>query len=384
MTTPLRPAATDESRTTVPTMLAARLHEIGKPMQLEQVPIPTPRPNDVVVQVKACNVVPNLKNVLATYAEWFPYLPLPHLPAIFGLDSAGVVTEVGDQVRGVKVGDRVYVNPGLSCGSCRACRRGEDQNCSAYTFMGYFAFGPDGQKLFDAYPYGGLSEYLTAPERNLVRLPDSVTFEQGARFGYLGTAFSALRKAGAGPGRTVLIDGISGTLGLGACLIALGLGVTRILGTGRNPDLLDDVRSVAPGRIDVLPAGTANLPDWVREQADGEGVDIAIDALGPGAPAEAMLEALDPLARGGVLVDIGGMMERPGLDLFAMMCSQRSVLGSLWFSTREGQDMADMAGSGALDLSVLEHHTFPLVQVNEALDSIPARHGGFTNFLCVP
>ena len=65
--------------------------------------------------------------------------------------------------------------------------------------MGYFAFGPDGQRQFDAYPYGGLAEYLTAPQRNLVKLPDSVTFEQGARFGYLGTAYSALRKAGAGP-----------------------------------------------------------------------------------------------------------------------------------------------------------------------------------------
>jgi threonine dehydrogenase-like Zn-dependent dehydrogenase len=368
----------------VETMLAARLHEIGKPMQLEQVPIPTPRSTDVVVQVKACNVVPNLKNVLATYAEWFPYLPLPKLPAIFGLDSAGVVTEVGDQVRGIGVGDRVYVNPGLSCGSCRACRRGEDQNCPDYTFMGYFAFGPGGQKLFDAYPYGGLAEYLTAPGRNLVVLPDSVTFEQGARFGYLGTAFSALRKAGAGPGRTVLVDGISGTLGLGACLIALGLGVTRILGTGRNPDLLEDVKAIAPDRIDALSAGAANLPEWVRERTGGEGVDIVIDALGPGAPAEAMIEAIDALRRGGVLVDIGGMMERPGLDLFAMMCSQRSVLGSLWFSTGEAQDMADMAGAGALDLSVLEHLTVPLSQVNEALDTIPKRHGGFTNFLCVP
>jgi threonine dehydrogenase-like Zn-dependent dehydrogenase len=374
---------TDQEKT-VGTMLAARLHEIGKPMELEQVPIPTPRSTDVVVQVKACNVVPNLKNVLATYAEWFPYLPLPRLPAVFGLDSAGVVTQVGEQVRGISVGDRVYVNPGLCCGACRACRRGEDPNCPDYTFMGYFAFGPGGQRLFDAFPYGGLAEYLTAPSRNLVVLPDSVSFEQGARFGYLGTAFSALRKAGAGPGRTVLVDGISGTLGLGACLIALGLGVTRVLGTGRNPDLLDDVKAIAPDRIDVLPAGAASLPEWAREHTDGEGVDIVIDALGPGAPAEALLDAIATLGRGGVLVDIGGMMERPALDLFAMMCTQRSILGSLWFTTAQAQDMADMAGAAALDLSVLEHHTFPLADVNDALDTLPQRHGGFTNFLCVP
>ena len=74
------------------TMLAARLHDIGKPMVLEELPVPVPRPTDVVVNVKACNVVPNLKNVLATYAEWFPYLPLPELPAIFGLDAAGVIS----------------------------------------------------------------------------------------------------------------------------------------------------------------------------------------------------------------------------------------------------------------------------------------------------
>ena len=152
-------------------MLAARLHAIGEPMKLERVPLPQPHPTDVVVQVMACNVVPNLKNVLATYAEWFPYLPLPQLPAVFGLDTSGVVTQVGNQVTDVAVGDRVYVNPGLSCGSCRACRRGEDPNCDAYTFMGYFSFGPEGQRLFDAYPYGGLAEYLTAPQRNLVKLP---------------------------------------------------------------------------------------------------------------------------------------------------------------------------------------------------------------------
>src|SRR3954453_5301896 len=365
-------------------MLVARLHEIGKPMELGKVAAPTSGPAGVVVQVKACNLVPNLKNVLAAYAEWFPFLPLPQLPAIFGLDSAGVVSEVGSAVSDFTVGDRVYVNPGLSCGSCRACRRGEEQNCRTYTFMGYFGFGPNSQQLFDAYPYGGLGEYLTAPARNLVRLPDNVTFEQGARFGYLGTAFSALRKAGAGPGRTVLIDGISGTLGLGACLIALGMGATKILGTGRNVALLEDVKAIAPGRIDVLPVGTQPLNEWVQERTDGEGADILIDALAPDAPAQSMIDAISALRRGGVAVNIGGMMERAPLDVLWMMTAQISLVGSLWFSTGEAQDMADMAGSGALDLSVLEHHTFPLSHVNDALDNLPDRHGGFTNFLVLP
>ncbi|MBY6681506.1 alcohol dehydrogenase catalytic domain-containing protein [Rhodococcus sp. BP-316] len=366
------------------TMLAARLHEIDQPMQLEQLPIPTPRATDVVVQVKACNIVPNLRNVLATYAEWFPYLPLPQLPAVFGLDSSGVVTAVGEQVTDVAVGDRVYVNPGLSCGACRACRNGIDQNCDKYTFMGYFAFGPEGQKLFDAYPYGGLSEYLTAPQRNLVKIADSVSFEEAARFGYLGTAFSALRKAGAGPGTTVLIDGISGTLGLGACLNALALGVGKIYGTGRNAELLEDVRAIAPDRIEVHALGDGEVNEWLRGRTGGDGVDIVISSVGPGAPAESIIDALATLRRGGTAVDIGGMMERPALDLFSMMCSQISVLGSLWFSTAEAQDMADLAAAGVLDLSVLEHHTFPLEKINEALDSLPARHGGFTNFISVP
>ena len=245
----------------MPTMLAARLHEIGKPMQLEQVPIPTPRPTDVVVQVKACNVVPNLKNVLATYAEWFPYLPLPQLPAIFGLDSAGVVTQVGDQVtrhpgrrpRLRQPRPVLRILPGLPP------RRGPE--LPRLHLHGLLRVRP------------GRSEALRRlPLRRPRRVPDRArsgtwsgcpTPSPSSRAPASATsapAFSALRKAGAGPGRTVLIDGISGTLGLGACLIALGLGVTRILGTGRNPDLLDDVKAIAPDRIDVLPAGTAHLP----------------------------------------------------------------------------------------------------------------------------
>lgn len=366
-------------------MLAARLHKIGDPMQLERVPTPEPRPTDVVVQVTACNIVPNLKNVLAIYAEWFPYLPLPQLPAIFGLDTAGVVSQVGDLVTNVKVGDRVYINPGISCGGCRACKRGEAPNCAKYTFMGYFSFGKDGQELFDAYPYGGLSEYMTAPQENCIKLPDTVSFEQGARFGYLGTAYSALKKAQVGPGKTVLIDGASGTLGIGGVLNALAMGATKIFGTGRNAELLQDVKALDPDRIEVHAVGDGSLQDFVLEHNGGEGVDAVISTLGPGSPKETLLEALSTLSRGGVLVDIGGMMEHPELDLFHMMCSQNSVIGSLWFTNGEAQEMSDLAGSGALDLSVLEHHVFPLQKINEALDDgLPARHGGFSNFIITP
>lgn len=366
------------------TMRVARLHEISEPMVVEHLPVPEPRPTDVLVQVKACNLVPNLRNVLSSYHQWFPQLPLPNLPAVFGLDTTGVVAAVGSHVTDVAVGERVYVNPGLCCGACRACRRGEDQNCDSYTFMGYFAFGPEGQRRFDAYPYGGFSEYLTAPQRNLVKLPDTVSFEQGARFGYLGTGFSALRRAGVGPGSTIFIDGISGTLGLGTALSALAMGATRIFGTGRNADLLEDVRKIAPDRIHVIAAGTADLSAWTREHNHGDGVDVVIDALAPDAPAEAYLEALSTLRRGGIAVDIGGMMERPAIDMISIMTQQISILGSLWFSTAEAQDMADLVGTGQLDLSVLEHHTFTLEKINEALENLPTRHGGFSNFILTP
>ena len=77
------------------TMRAARMHAVGGPMSIDTIPVPKPGSTDVLVQVKACGMVPNLGNVLANWTRWFPHLPLPKLPAIFGLDPAGVVAEVG-------------------------------------------------------------------------------------------------------------------------------------------------------------------------------------------------------------------------------------------------------------------------------------------------
>lgn len=367
-------------------MKAARLHEVGTNFIVDSIPIPEPRPNDVLVRVRACGVIPNMKNVMAKYAEWFPFLPLPPLPAIYGLDASGEISAVGSQVRELKVGDRVYVNPGTSCGSCHACRRGEPINCDAYTFLGYFGFGPKSKEVFKEYPYAGFGEYMTAPASSIVKLPNNMSFEEGARLGYLGTAYSALRKAGTAAGQSVLIHGATGTLGLGAVLLALGMGATKVFAVARNVDLLKRVKALSPQRVETLSIDGdkhANIPGWVRDHTDGLGADIFIDAVGPGTSNVVSLAGIDALRRGGRMVDIGGMSEPLPLEMFRLMCFQISVIGSLWFDVGEGQDMAEMRAAGTLDLSVLEHQRFPLSKIGEALSAVDKRSGGFTNVVIV-
>ena len=91
------------------------------------------------------------------------------------------------------VGDRVYVNPWLTCGMCPYCRANEPLLCSSAAFQGYFGFFPHSIRQLREYPFGGFSEYITASPQRLVPLPQQVSFDQAARFGYLGTSFAALR-----------------------------------------------------------------------------------------------------------------------------------------------------------------------------------------------
>jgi D-arabinose 1-dehydrogenase-like Zn-dependent alcohol dehydrogenase len=387
------------------TMIAARLHAYGAPMTLDRIEVPEPRPTDVLVEVKACGVVPNLTRVVSNY---FGTLTpdnkmMPPLPAIFGLDPAGVVAKVGEQVWQVRPGERVYVNPGRSCGSCRMCRSGQAYDCPSWTLQGYFGRS---QEIMRAYPYGGLAQYITAPATSLVKLPDSVSFETAARLGYLGTAYAAMKKIGVGPGQALLINGISGQLGLNAAQLALAMGATKILGTGRNAALLDCVKKLAPQRIEVLavpnapsqpspasgggqgggsgPAQPDPLVVWAKKLTDGHGVDGMIDCLPPGAPASAMMRALFCLRRGGRAVNVGAVMETLPLNAFWMMTNRIGLQGSVWFTTGEGEEMVAMADAGTLDLSILEHRVSPLSKVNEVLAGMDDRNGGFTNFVIDP
>ena len=259
----------------------------------------------MLVEVKACGIVPNLARVVANFFGTQAPDPkaMPPLPAIFGLDPTGVITRVGDQVRSVRPGDRVYVNPARKCGSCRMCRSGQPLDCPSFTFQGYFGRS---QEIMKAYPYGGLCQFITAPEDALVKLPDNVGYEAAARFGYLGTAYAAMKKLGVSPGQTFLVNGISGMLGLNAAMLALAMGATGILGTGRNKALLDRVKALSPQRIEVYavdesaPIGPADpLVAWAKSITEGYSVDSSLDCLPPGASAAAFMRPLFTLRRCG-------------------------------------------------------------------------------------
>jgi threonine dehydrogenase-like Zn-dependent dehydrogenase len=159
-------------------MRAARLHRLGEPMVIERIAVPDIRPTDVRVKVAACKHVPSLHKVLANRQARSPELPLPKLPAVFGLDAAGIVDQVGGLVQTFSPGDRVYVNPGVGCGACRSCRVNRANECDNFALVGWFGFGPGSQRSLAAYPIGAICDRVrkesgSAPRPGDVRTSDT-------------------------------------------------------------------------------------------------------------------------------------------------------------------------------------------------------------------
>ncbi|BGP39988.1 hypothetical protein JCM10450v2_003968 [Rhodotorula kratochvilovae] len=367
-------------------MRVARFLSIDKPLEVGTAEQPTPNAKDVLMRVAACGLVPNTANV---FRKSLPRgFILPSTPAIVGLDAAGTIDSVGAHVLGLKAGDRVYVNPFLTCGTCHQCRRGRADVCENSCLRGYFAQSEGGAKRLEHYPIGGLAEYLLSPDEKVVVLPPSISFETAARLGYIGTSYGALKKAGVGPGSTLLINGVTGTLGVAAVAIALGLGASKILGVGRNRDRLSALErlSTTEGRVVTRSSEGGDLVEWVARETGGVGVDAMYDCLGNGGDASVTSELiLRATRRGGRAVLAAGGAEGQISQSYAeAMGRDVAVFGSMWFSDAELTELVKLIGAGVVDLSFLEHKRFALDEVNEALDFVGDRPGGFTNVVVVP
>src|SRR5476649_2585028 len=264
-------------------MKAMVLHGMGQPLKLEEVPTPKVGPADVLVRVRACGIGLTVLNLLATPGRVTSY------PRIPGHEIAGDIVEVGAAVRNVKVGQRVTNHFYLTCGQCKECRSGRETLC----------LDPRGN--IGAATDGGYAEYVVLPERNIVTIPDGVSYVDAAvASDAIATPYHACHKeARLGPGDSVLVIGAGGGVGIHMVQMARLCGA-RVLAADIGDDKLALAKSM--GADDLIDARNAKLADEVKALTHGLGVDAVIDIVASRATLEAGLQSL---AMGGRLVIVG-------------------------------------------------------------------------------
>jgi NADPH:quinone reductase-like Zn-dependent oxidoreductase len=252
-------------------------------------------------------------------------------PHVVGSDGAGTVEQAGAGVTGFRPGDRVMINPTLSCGSCSACLAGEHSLCHKLSVLG-------------EHRPGTAAEYIVVPAENLAQVPAAMPWPQAAAFSLAAlTAWRMLTtRAGLQLGESVLIWGIGGGVALAALQVAQLLGAQTIVTSGADLKL-EKARSL--GAKSLINHRQKDVAAEVRKLTDGRGVDVVVDSVGE----QSWTGSLRSLKRGGRLV-VCGATSGPivSLDLRRLFWHQWSLLGSTLGSQREYSEIVSLADQGKL------------------------------------
>ena len=298
---------------------------------LAELELPSPTlasEHDVLIRVRAAAI--NHLDLFLTEGIKGITVSFPH---IVGTDGAGVVEQVGAAVRSVRPGDRVALNPGISCGRCEACAGGEEPLCRDYAILG------------EHLP-GTAAEFVIVPERNVAKIPEEMPWEVAAALPLSNlTAWRMLTtRAKVEAGETVLIWGIGGGVALAALAIARHLGA-RIFVTSSSDRKLEHARNLG---AEELFNHAESTPDEIAKRVrklTGSGVDVVVDTVGE-TTWGASLKSLRP---GGRLVTCGAtsgpMVE---LDIRRLFWFQWSILGSTMGSHAEFAEVMALAREGKL------------------------------------
>src|SRR3954462_3632817 len=239
-------------------------------LRIEDVPAPpTPRAGEVVVRVATCGICGTdlheyMAGPIVTPVEPHPLTGAQN-PQILGHEFAGDVVATGSGVTTVSEGDRVAIMPLAYCGHCAYCRRGLQQLCATMACVGL------------SHAWGGLADLATVAEYQVVRLPDGVSYEQGALIEPTAVAAYGVERAGVAPGDRVLVTG-AGPIGALAALCARAAGASAVYVS--EPNAARRARTEALGVASVLDPTVVDVPAFLHEDTDGLGVDVAIECSG--------------------------------------------------------------------------------------------------------
>ncbi len=300
-------------------MKAAVIHENGDldVVRVEDVPEPKAGPGEAVLKVICAGL--NHLDIWVRKGRPGTSLSGPH---VLGSDAVGVVDALGDGVENVKVGDEVILNPGLSCGYCEFCDRGQQSECPSFGIVGLSRPGT-------------FAERVAVPARNLYPKPGHLTLEEAGTLALACvTAWRmVMTRARVKPGESVLIHGIGG----GAALCALEfakLTGAEVIVTSSSDDKL--TRAAELGADHAINYRNQNVAERVKEITGGRGVDVAVDSVG------AATWPLDfaCVRRAGRIVTCGITTgPKAETNLQALYWNQLTILGSTMGSNEDFRQM---------------------------------------------
>jgi len=345
-------------------MKAVRFHGAGKPLTLEDMPVPEPGPGEVVVEIAACGIC-------ASDVHMFDgSLPTRGTPPLTpGHEASGTVSATGPGVDAWREGDRVSIYPGKRCGVCARCRNGEPiERCMMPANMGI---------EYD----GGWAEYALVPQEALVRVPESVPLDVAAILcDAVATPFNAvLDTGGLRPGERVAVFGVGGLGTHGVMLARLG-GASFIAAVDTSAAARDRAKRLG---ADITIDPTAQkASEAIREATGGEGVDLAIDFVGANA---VLKQAVASLAIDGRAMITGVSGERIQLGPSALFAVLRNkLLSVMGYQRKHLEALIQLVASGRLDVSGSISVRVPLDQAIEGVKILEEKRGDPVRVVITP
>jgi NADPH:quinone reductase-like Zn-dependent oxidoreductase len=311
-------------------------------LKYTEAPEPVLRPSEVLVRVRACA----LNHLDLWVRRGIPGVnfALPHIP---GSDISGEIAQIGADVTTVRVGQKVVLAPGVSCGKCAACISGQDNRCRQFTNLGY---------MID----GGCAEFVRAPEVNCMPYPENLSFEQAAAIPLVfQTAWHMLvGRAELQPGEDVLILGAGSGVGSAAIQIAKFFGA-RVIATAGSDEKLQKAKEL--GADHFINHKTQKIREGVRRITNKRGVDVVFEHVGTAT----WDESIASLAPGGRLVTCGATTGYDAkIDLRFLFSRQLSLLGSYMGTKSELHTVMKLVAAGKLKPVV--DRIFPLAEAAAA------------------
>ncbi len=330
-------------------MLAARFVKTGKPFAVETIDVPAIDADEVLVAIKAAGICGT--DVHYHTGEFAPYV----IPLTLGHEGAGVVTEVGRKVTHLAVGDHVVIHYIISCGQCKPCLQGQDNQCRHRQSIG-------------SHVDGTFAEYIKVPARSALKMADHVPFEWGAIAACaVSTPYHALTIAGLKAGDTALVFGVGG-VGLHAVLWAKLLGAKTVMAV----DLIDSKLEEAQryGADIVVNAAREDVAEAVNRATDGWGVDVAIECAGSPTAMVQAIKAIKGKNRyaTGTAVSVGLQTTPLHVEYWGLREGRLMVSGD---HTRfELHQIIQLMETEKLDLSRSITHRIPLRDVNAGVELV--------------